>query len=72
MTDNARSKSVALKELQQVTGFGIFANPYFECDEAMAHELTAFAVEHLNAIGMYISPDGKSHLFMAVMSHNVS
>lgn len=72
MTDNARSQSASLKELQQVTGFDIFAKPFFECDEAMAHELTAFAVEHLNAKGMYISPDGKSHLFMAVMSPNLS
>ncbi|PQD93690.1 hypothetical protein CYL18_18535 [Pradoshia eiseniae] len=72
MTDNARRQSASLKELHQVSGFDIFAKPFFECDEAMAHELTAFAVEHLNAKGMYISPDGKSLLFMAVMSPNPS
>jgi hypothetical protein len=72
MTNHVRNQSIELKELQQVTGFDLFANPYFECDEAMAHELTAFAVERLNAEGMYISPDGKSHLFMAIMSPNFS
>ncbi|WHY79877.1 hypothetical protein QNH20_12325 [Neobacillus sp. WH10] len=72
MIHQTRNQSIVLKELQQVTGYDIFANPYFKCDEAMAHELTAFAVEHLNAEGMYISPDGKSHLFMAIMSQNFS
>ncbi|MEH7454462.1 DUF6882 domain-containing protein [Gottfriedia acidiceleris] len=72
MTENAINQSIVLKKIKQVTGFDIFAKPFFECDEAMAHELTAFAVEHLNAQGMYISPDGKSQLFMAIMSSNLS
>lgn len=71
MTDNVRQTSTVLKELQQITGSNVFTTPYFECDEAMAHELTALSVEHLNAKGMYISPGEKSHLFIAIMTPNV-
>jgi len=70
MTEDVKNNSIVLKELKEKTGFGIFTNPFFECDEEMAHELTSFAVEHLNAKGMYISPDGRSQLFMAIMSLN--
>ncbi|EJQ77011.1 DUF6882 domain-containing protein [Bacillus toyonensis] len=68
MTDNVRNNSLKIKELQQLTGFDIFANPSFECNESTAHELTAFAVEHLQAKGMYISPNGQTELYMAIMS----
>lgn len=67
MTNETKDLSSVLKELKSITGFGIFTKEYFDCDEAMAHELTAFSVEHLKARGMYISPDGKSKLFMALM-----
>ena len=67
MTDGIKEQSSVLKELKSITGFDIFTNEYFDCDEAMAHELTAFSVEHLKAKGMYISPDGKSQVFMALM-----
>jgi hypothetical protein len=67
MTDGVKSQSSVLKELKLVTGFGIFTEESFNCDEAMAHELAAFSVDHLKAKGMYISPDGKSNLFMALM-----
>lgn len=68
MTDNVKDNSLKIKELQKVTGFDIFSNPSFECDENMAHELTSFAVEQLKAKGMYISPSGNTQLFMAIMS----
>lgn len=68
MIDSARSESVFLKGLQNKTGSEVFANPFFECDEEMAYELTAFAVDYSNAIGMYMSPDESSSLFMAVIS----
>ncbi|MBA2937418.1 hypothetical protein HZF08_03810 [Paenibacillus sp. CGMCC 1.16610] len=71
MTDQTRAQSSALKEIESITGIGIFTKQCFNCDEAMAHELTAFSVEHLKANGMYISPDGKSHVFMA-LKHPIS
>jgi hypothetical protein len=71
-TDNVKVRSRRIKELQEVTGAEIFTCPCFECDEYMAQELVAFAVEHLNAKGMYISPNGNSQLFMAIMSENKS
>lgn len=67
MTDEVKEQSSILKELKSITGFDIFTKEYFDCDEAMAHELTAFAVEHLRAKGMYISPDDKRKLFMALI-----
>ena len=67
MTESVRNDSLMLKGLKKITGYDIFGNSYLECDEAMAHELTAFAVEHLGAKGMYISPDGKNQVFMAII-----
>lgn len=67
MINGIKEQSSVLKELTYITGFDTFTREYFDCDEAMAHELTAFSVEHLKAKGMYISPDGMSKVFMALM-----
>jgi hypothetical protein len=67
MTESVRNDSLMLKGLKKITGYDIFENPYLECDETMAYELTAFAVEHLSAKGMYISPNGKNKMFMAII-----
>lgn len=67
MLEEVRQLSSSIQGLYQVTDFDIFKEPIFECDEAMAHELTAFAVEQLDVRGMYISPDGNSLLFMAII-----
>lgn len=67
MSDCARSKSNCLKGLQKITGSEVFITSIFECDQEMAHELAAFSIEYLDAEGMYIVPDERNDLFMAVM-----
>ncbi|HDR8472868.1 MULTISPECIES: DUF6882 domain-containing protein [Bacillus cereus group] len=67
VADDARSKSNCLKDLQTITGSEVFINPFFECDQEMAYELAAFAIEYLDAEGMYIVPDERNEVFMAVM-----
>lgn len=56
-----------LKKLKEITGYELFEEEGFDCDETMAYELTAFAVHHLNAIGMYKIPGERSHLFLALI-----
>lgn len=63
-----RSDSEKLKVLKKITGYDLFENNGFECDETMAYELTAFAVQLLNAMGMYRVPGERSHLFVALMA----
>lgn len=68
MTPEVRHDSERLKELKEVTGFGAFENPGFECDEAMAYENVAFAVHQLDALGMYRIPGERSHLYLAIIA----
>ncbi len=67
VADYARSKSNCLKDLQKITGSEVFINSLFECDQEMAYELAAFSIEYLDAEGMYIVPDERNDVFMAVM-----
>lgn len=67
MTKSVRNDFLKLKGLKKITGYDIFESSYLECNEEMAHEFTAFAVKHLGANGMYISPDGKNQVFMAII-----
>lgn len=67
MSDQIRVESSKLKELKDLTGYEIFNNNGFECDELMSMELTAMAVHQLNAIGMYRIPGVRSHLYVALM-----
>jgi hypothetical protein len=67
LTDSLRSQSEVIKGLAAHTGYGIFENEAFEAEESMAHELTAMAVFHLNALGMYIVPSGDLKTFLALM-----
>jgi hypothetical protein len=65
-----RRKSERLRELQQITGFDLFGRSEpFRMDEAMAWEMTAFAVWHLRALGCYRAPSsGGLQIFLAIMS----
>lgn len=56
--DALRDRALPLKELQAITGFELFGNEeaFPVEDEAMAWELAAFAVQHLNAVGCYRAP----------------
>jgi hypothetical protein len=67
LTDEIRMASSALKVLNDRTGYEVFTNNGFECDEEMAYELTAMSLNQLNAVGMYKVPGQRSHLFLALM-----
>lgn len=56
--DALRDRALPLKELQAITGFELFGNEeaFPVEDEAMAWELAAFAVQHLDAMGCYRAP----------------
>lgn len=65
-----RQKALPLKDLQAITGVDLFAfDQAFTLEgEAMAWELAAFAVHHLNALGCYRAPsppDGPT-IFLAI------
>lgn len=70
-----RRKASPLKRLQDITGFDLFGNDAaFSIDgEPMAWELTAMAVQHLQALGCYRAPsslpDGP-HTYLAIISIN--
>lgn len=68
MSDEVRVRSSKIRESAAVTGQKMFSEEVFESDEYLAHELAAFAVEHFNSMGIYISPGEKSKLFMAIMN----
>lgn len=66
-----RSKGEPLRELEAITGYQLFGEfNTFEADESMAWELTAIAVQHLQAKGCYRAPssDGSHQSFLALMS----
>jgi hypothetical protein len=67
-----REKALPLKELEEITGFSLFgAEQTFEADEAMAWELTALAVKHLQAPGCYRAPSSNGlHTFLAITKLN--
>ena len=67
LTEEIKMESSVLKELMHKTGYDLFNSNGFECDEPMAYELTATAINHLNAIGMYRIPGERSHLFLALI-----
>lgn len=71
MTKEVRNQSAVLQELANVTGFDVFTTPVLECEEAIAHQITALSVEKLGAKGMYISKEDNSHMFMAIMKQNI-
>jgi hypothetical protein len=66
-TNEIREDSKVLKGLKEFTGYDVFEEDGFECDESMAYEAAAMALNYLNALGMYRIPGEKSHLFVALM-----
>ncbi len=66
-TIEIRKDGEVLKGLKEFTGYGVFEKQGFECDESMAYEVVAMAVNYLNALGMYKIPGGKSDLFVALI-----
>ncbi|QLY81812.1 hypothetical protein HZF06_09575 [Clostridium intestinale] len=66
-TNEIREDAILLKGLTEYTGYEVFKKIGFECDEVMAYESVAMAVNYLNALGMYKIPGEKSDLFVALM-----
>lgn len=58
-TNEIREEGDVLKGLKRLTGYGVFEKQGFECDENMAYEVAAMAVNYLNALGMYKIPGQK-------------
>jgi hypothetical protein len=54
-----RDKGAALKALYDETGFDLFRTGTFKADSGLAGELSALAVHHLGAEGLYKVPGGK-------------
>jgi len=67
LTEELRSKAAKIRELSDLTGYDIFNVDAFEADEALAHKLTAMAVHHLDALGMYIAPLDNLKTFLALI-----
>ena len=67
ITEELKQKALKIKGLAEYTGFDVFEKEAFEADEIMAHELTAMAVHHLKAIGMYIVPSENLKTFLALI-----
>lgn len=66
-TEEIRHDAEGLKKLKALTGFDIFEDVGFKCDEGMAYEITAMGVNQLNALGMYKIPGQRSQLFLALI-----
>lgn len=66
-TEEFKSNAIILKDLANTTGYDIFTEEMLEIDEFMAHELTAMAVHHIDAIGMYITPSNELKTFLALV-----
>ena len=67
VTEGLRLKAAKIKELSDITGNDIFNDEAFEADEYMAQQLTAAAVHHLDALGIYIAPYDKLKTFLALI-----
>ena len=57
---NIREDSSRLKGLQEKTGFDIFSAGTFRADGNLAREISALAVDYLNAAGVYRVPAGRT------------
>jgi len=68
-TDEIREEASVLKGLKELTGYDVFEELGFQCDEIMAYEAVAMALSYLDALGMYKIPGGKSHLFLALLKN---
>ena len=66
-----RIKALPLRELQTVTGFDLFGEEeaFSVEDEAMAWEIAAIALQHLNALGCYRAPSSSNGptVFLAII-----
>jgi hypothetical protein len=68
--ESLRVKALPLRALQAITGFELFDDEeaFSVEDEAMAWEIAAIAVQHLNAMGCYRAPSssGGPTVYLAI------
>jgi hypothetical protein len=55
-----------LRELTDLTGFGMFQTALIECDESMAWEIAALACKYMQAMGVYRVPHGAIHSYVLI------
>lgn len=66
LTDAAREKASQLRRLAERTGMRVFSDPHIPCDEDLAWELVAAAVDELGSLGCYREPVGYLWIFVAI------
>lgn len=67
LSEIIREEAKPLKELEKVTGFNIFAQGGFECEEAVARDLAFAGVHQLEAMGVYRIEIEGNYLFLALI-----
>lgn len=72
LTEELREDAKCLKELEEKTGYAIFNQEAFECEEAVAIDLAFAGVYFLNAIGIYRITVEESYVFLALMAQEES
>jgi hypothetical protein len=66
LTEAAREQASKLKRLFERTGMRVFNDPHMNCDEFLAWELAAAAVDELGSLGCYREPVGHLWIFVSV------
>jgi hypothetical protein len=60
--------SKKIQGLAEVTGLPIFSSPAIQADEGTAYELSAMAIDHLGALGLYRHQGELSSIYFAMMA----
>jgi len=66
LTDAAREKASVLMKLADRTGMRVFTDPHIDCDEYLAWELAAAAVDELGSLGVYREPVDHLWIFVSI------
>ena len=66
LTNDAREKASKLKGLYDRTRMRIFTDAHVDCDEYLAWELAAAAVDELGSLGCYREPVGHLWIFVSI------
>jgi hypothetical protein len=66
LTEDARQKASKLKNLSDRTGMRVFVDAHVDCDEYLAWELAAAAVDELGSLGCYREPVGHLWIFVSI------
>jgi hypothetical protein len=73
LSEKVRDRSASLKALYKETGFDIFRADTFKADTGLAQDLSALAIHHLDAEGLYRvnggeDQDGQVMIYLALTS----